>query len=225
VVPHDDGVQSISRQAASDAVTGLGWRNVLRTLMTSIPVSSLAHGTEIATAAIAACGADADGHLRIDLRAGSVELVVQTIALQQTTRLDVELAERISAAVTERGSGTVRPVQLLEIAVDAMDIWGVRPFWKAALAYVDEGPPPNDGLVDPVGQGPAVWFQQMDVPRPQRNRIHIDIAVAHDEARHRIRATIDAGGVLLSDAEAPAFWVLADPEGNEVCITTWQGRD
>jgi 4a-hydroxytetrahydrobiopterin dehydratase len=27
------------------------------------------------------------------------------------------------------------------------------------------------------------------------------------------------------DAEAPAFWVLADAEGNEACITTWQGRD
>ena len=26
-------------------------------------------------------------------------------------------------------------------------------------------------------------------------------------------------------AEAPAFWVLADPEGDEACITTWQGRD
>jgi 4a-hydroxytetrahydrobiopterin dehydratase len=30
---------------------------------------------------------------------------------------------------------------------------------------------------------------------------------------------------MLSDAEAPAFWVLADPEGNEACICTWQGRD
>ena len=29
----------------------------------------------------------------------------------------------------------------------------------------------------------------------------------------------------MSDAEAPAFWVLADVEGNEVCICTWQGRD
>jgi 4a-hydroxytetrahydrobiopterin dehydratase len=33
------------------------------------------------------------------------------------------------------------------------------------------------------------------------------------------------GGKLVYDAEAPAFWVLADPERNEACITTWQGRD
>jgi len=65
----------------------------------------------------------------------------------------------------------------------------------------------------------------MDAPRPQRGRIHLDVSVAHDEAPSRIAAALGAGGRLLSDAEAPAFWVLADADGNEVCITTWQGRD
>ena len=92
------------------------------------------------------------------------------------------------------------------------------------LGYTDEAEGRN-GLADPLGQGPAVWFQQMDAPRPQRNRIHFDISVPHDEAPRRIEATLTSGGKLLSDAEAPAFWVLADPEGNEACVTTWQGRD
>jgi 4a-hydroxytetrahydrobiopterin dehydratase len=113
---------------------------------------------------------------------------------------------------------------MLEIAVDALDIAAVRPFWQAVFGYVDEAGT-ADGLVDPLGQGPAVWFQQMDAARPQRNRIHFDITVPHDEARRRIRDTLDAGGTLVSDAEAPAFWILADPEGNEVCVCTWQGRD
>ena len=65
----------------------------------------------------------------------------------------------------------------------------------------------------------------MDASRSQRNRIHVDVSVPHDEAAHRIAAALAAGGRLLSDAEAPAFWVLADPEGNEACVTTWQGRD
>jgi 4a-hydroxytetrahydrobiopterin dehydratase len=84
---------------------------------------------------------------------------------------------------------------------------------------------PEDTLVDPLRQGPAIWFQQMAAPRPQRNRIHLDVSVPHDEAQHRIEAALAAGGVLLSDSRAPAFWVLADVEGNEACITTWQGRD
>jgi 4a-hydroxytetrahydrobiopterin dehydratase len=65
----------------------------------------------------------------------------------------------------------------------------------------------------------------MDAPRPQRNRIHIDVDVPHEAAGARIDAAIAAGGRLLSDDAAPAFWVLADPEGNEACICTWQGRD
>lgn len=69
------------------------------------------------------------------------------------------------------------------------------------------------------------WFQQMDAPRPQRNRIHLDLDVPHDAARGRIDAALAAGGRLVSDAAAPAFWVLADAEGNEACICTWQGRD
>ena len=82
--------------------------------------------------------------------------------------------------------------------------------------------PVND---DPFGRGPAIWFQQMDSPRPQRNRIHLDIDVPHDAAAARIEAALAAGGTLLSDHAAPAFWVLADAEGNEACICTWQGRD
>jgi 4a-hydroxytetrahydrobiopterin dehydratase len=35
---------------------------------------------------------------------------------------------------------------------------------------------------------------------------------------------IEAGGHLVSDTEAPSFWVLADPEGNEACICTAQDR-
>ena len=64
----------------------------------------------------------------------------------------------------------------------------------------------------------------MDEPRPQRNRIHLDITVAHDAAEARVAAALAAGGTLVSDARARAFWVLADAEGNEACVCTWQDR-
>jgi 4a-hydroxytetrahydrobiopterin dehydratase len=117
-------------------------------------------------------------------------------------------------------------VQALEIAIDALDIAAVRPFWKAITGYADEpGSELQSALIDPSGRAPAIWFQQMDAPRPQRNRIHLDIDVPPEAAGARIDAAIAAGGLLLSDDAAPAFWVLADPEGNEACICTWQGRD
>jgi 4a-hydroxytetrahydrobiopterin dehydratase len=233
--PDEDLDRTLRRQEASEAVTGLGWRYVLGLLRTTLPAGSLAEAAELAGRVAAACGAEADGRLRIDLRRDQLVLSLQSPARAEVTPREVALARRISEVAGGLGLATgagvggegPRSVQVLEIAIDAMDIASVRPFWKAVLAYTDEPgrSDPEDALVDPVGQGPAVWFQQMDAPRPQRNRIHLDVSVPHDEAQRRIQATLAAGGRLVYDAEAPAFWVLADPEGNEACVTTWEGRD
>ncbi|GIF75034.1 VOC family protein [Asanoa siamensis] len=226
--------RKLTRQQASDAVNDLGWRFVLGTLCTSVRVGSLSRAAALAGQVVAACGDDADGHLGLDLRAGRLSLSLQTLDRAAVTARDADLAARISIAVEaagfrtdpEVGAAGARSVQLLEIAIDALDIPAVRPFWKTVLGYTDEpGAGPTDAVVDPAGQGPAIWFQQMDAPRPQRNRIHLDISVPHDEAPTRIAATLAAGGRLVSADSAPAFWVLADPEDNEACITTWQGRD
>jgi 4a-hydroxytetrahydrobiopterin dehydratase len=224
----------LSRGAASDAVNESAWRYLLGTLRSSVPVISMAQGVEVAGAAVAACAEDADDHLNVDLRPDRVELGLQTFALDAVTQLDVDLSRRITDAVTGLGltlagvtSTESRSVQMLEIAIDAMDIAAIRPFWKAVLNYEDQ--PSNvetpNGIVDPARQGPAFWFQQMDEPRPQRNRIHFDITVSHEEADARIAAGLAAGGTMVSDAEARAFWILADCEGNEICVCTWQDRD
>jgi 4a-hydroxytetrahydrobiopterin dehydratase len=226
--------QKLSRQEASDAVTRLGWRLVLGELRTEVWTGSLPLAADVAARAASAAGAE--GHLRLDVRADRVILSLQTAAAGWVTEADVELARDISAVVgdmrleTVSGSGDgreSRSVQVIEVGIDAIDAGAIRPFWRAVLGYADEPgrAGPWDGLVDPLGQGPAVWFQRMDAPRPQRNRIHFDVSVPHDEAEPRIRAALAAGGTLVYDAEAPAFWVLADAEGNEACITTWQGRD
>jgi 4a-hydroxytetrahydrobiopterin dehydratase len=216
----------LSRTAASNAVSEQGWRFILGTLRTSVAVRSMAQAADVAQRVVAA--GDVDGHLRIDLRPDRVILTLQSLARAAATSKDAELAHRISAALREIGLWT-RPegTHLLEVAVDALDIAAIRPFWKAILAYADESghDGPEDAIVDPDGHGPAFWFQQMDEPRPQRNRIHFDISVPHDEARQRIAAALAAGGRMKSDASAPAFWILADAEDNEACITTWQGRE
>jgi glyoxalase superfamily protein len=225
----------LSRTAASAAVQDIGWRFLLDTLAVSVPVRSLAQASEVAAAAVAAAGADADGHLRVDLRPDRVELLVQTMELGRVTGHDAGLAHRIASAVDGlalRPAGPTseqspRPVQQLELAIDALDIGAILPFWRAVLDFVDQ--PGSDGppkaIVDPAGQLPALWFQQMDAPRPQRNRIHFDITVAHDEAEARVRAAVAAGGRLINDSFARSFWVLADAEGNEVCVCTWTDRD
>jgi 4a-hydroxytetrahydrobiopterin dehydratase len=225
----------LSRTDASEAVQDIGWRYLLGALCASVPVRSLAQASEVAAAVVAASGEDGEGHLRLDLRLDRVELSVQTRALSTVTRRDTQLARCIADTLGRLGlrlAGATsvqspRPVQMLEMAIDALDIGVVRPFWKTVMAYVDE--PGSDGpeaaIVDPSGQLPAIWFQQMDAPRLQRNRVHFDITVAHDEAEGRVRAALGAGGRLVDDSFARSFWVLADAEGNEVCVCTWTDRD
>ncbi|MDH3301367.1 MAG: hypothetical protein OES24_12755 [Acidimicrobiia bacterium] len=65
----------------------------------------------------------------------------------------------------------------------------------------------------------------LDEPRPVRNRIHFDITVPPNEVEARIEAALGAGGTLVSAERARAFWILADADGNEVCVCTWQDRD
>ncbi len=228
--------RKLSRQEISDDVTRLGWRYNLGLVRTSIRVGSFAQAAEVAQAVTALAGDSADGSLSADLRPDRVILTLQSRDEGWVTQREIELAERISAAVADRGlateaevgTGAPRSVQVVEIAIDAVDIGAIRPFWKAVMGYDDEpggAPGPGAGLADPFAQYPSIWFQQMDGPRPQRNRIHVDVVVPHDEVDNRMQATLAAGGTLVYDAEAPAFWVLADPEGNEACICTWQGRD
>lgn len=221
--------QELSRTQASDAVTGFGWRYVINNLMTSIAVPSLAAGSTLSAQLVDAVP-DADEHLRVDLRRGRLDLTLGTFETGTVTGRDIALAEALSGLVGQHGLATVagqpggRVVQVLEIAIDALDIPSVLPFWQAVMGY---GPGLADSpeLFDPYGEGPTLWFQQMDEPRVQRNRIHFDIVVPHDEALRRLDASLAAGGTLVSDSHAPSFWVLADREGNEICICTWQARD
>jgi 4a-hydroxytetrahydrobiopterin dehydratase len=202
---------------------GLGdWRVLLRTLQASFRTGSMARGLELA-AAIGAAADAANHHPDLTVTYPRVHVLLTTHDAGGLTLRDVELARTISAVAADLGiAAEPTAVTQLEVAIDALDIPAVKPFWEAVLGYrADRG----DDSVDPYGRGPAFWFQQMDAPRPQRNRIHIDVTVPHDVAEERIAAALAAGGTLVSDKAAPAFWVLADPEGNEACICTWQARD
>ena len=197
------------------------WRVLLRTLQSSFRTGSMAKGVEFATR-IGAAADEANHHPDLTITYPRVHVLLTTHDAKGLTNRDVDLARTISAIAGELGI-TAEPavVTQLEIAIDALDIPKVKPFWEAVLGYK---PDQDDDSVDPYGRAPGFWFQQMDAPRPQRNRIHVDVTVPHDVAKERIAAALAAGGTLVSDAAAPAFWVLADPEGNEACICTWQGR-
>ena len=165
----------------------------------------------------------ADHHPDVDPRYEGVTVRLKTYHIDGLSGRDVTLARQISVAARELGvPADPTAVQTVQITIDALVGSEVMPFWRALLGYLEKG---SEDLVDPHGRGPSFWFQQMDAPRPRRNRIHIDISVPHDQAEARIAAAIAAAGRMVTDQYAPAWWVLADAEGNETGVATWMGRD
>ncbi|MCW2805374.1 MAG: 4a-hydroxytetrahydrobiopterin dehydratase [Propionibacteriaceae bacterium] len=214
--------ERITPRQFHDAVGIEGWRVVFEGACAHYRTGSFATGVALVDA-IGDIADVAGHHPEIDLRYDGVTVRLVTHEVEGLTERDVALAELISA-VARRMNLTADPgaVQTVQVAIDALVSPEVMPFWRAVLNYREMG---AEDLVDPRGRGPSFWFQDMEVPRRQRNRIHIDISVPHDQAEARVAAALGAGGHLVTDRYAPAWWVLADPEGNEADVATWMGRD
>lgn len=205
-----------------DALEGLDdWRFVLGAIHATFAAASYP-----AAAALVVAFADAAEvavhHPDIDVRyPGRVHVVLTTHATGGLTTLDVDVARTFSRIARDAGATPEEhAAQALEIALDTMDADAIRPFWAAVLGYRQVG----TVLVDPARLGPQMWFQQMDEPRTERGRFHIDVTVPHDIAEQRTAAALAAGGRLVTDRFARSWWVLADADGNEACVCTWQDR-
>jgi 4a-hydroxytetrahydrobiopterin dehydratase len=197
------------------------WRVVRDDASTHFRTDSFEAGVALVDA-IGKLAAAANNDPDVDLRSDGVTVRLGT-RRAGLSEGDVELAEQISTAARELGVPVdLTGLQSVQVAIDALVIPDVLPFWRAVLGYMQVG---DEDLVDPHLQGPPFWFQQMDAPRPQRNRIHIDVYVPHDEAQARIAAAIAAGGHVVSDENAPGWWTLADAEGNEVDVAPWPDLD
>ena len=214
------------RPIAAEELAGLAgledWRYLLGTIQAEFTFGSFSAAADFVSRVAVASDA-ADHHPDVTLRyPGRVGVTLRTHAASAVTDLDVDLARTVSALAAAAG-GVPSPGagEMVEIAIDTMDVDRIRPFWAAVLAYRETG---SANLEDPRRVGPPVWFQQMDEPRTERQRFHIDVTVAHDEAEARVAAALAAGGRLVTDRHARSWWVLADADGNEACVCTWQDR-
>lgn len=197
------------------------WRFVLGAIRARFRAPSFPAGAAL-IGSIAEAAEAADHHPDVTLHhPGIVGVVLTTHAAGGVTDADVDLARAISG-LADRADATseVLQTQAVEVAIDTMDADRIRPFWAAVLGYRER----NGELVDPYGEGPSFWFQQMDQPRTERSRFHIDVDVPHDIAEQRVADALAAGGRLVTDEFARSWWVLADADGNEACICTWQDR-
>jgi len=211
------GMTKVTKEEIAEA--GLtGWTYLLGALHTRIRTGDFAAGLAL----LNAIGAEAermDHHPDVDLRYAHLDVRLVSHDVGAVTGRDIRLARTITrlaggAGLTPGFAGLAR----LELALDTPSPGKVRPFWAAVL-----GMRPGEDLTDEAGVLPSVWFQESGSEEP-RQRWHPDVWVDPAEVQPRIDAALAAGGTVASDAEAPSFWVLADPEGNRVCLCTWQSR-
>jgi len=203
------------RQIAEQAPEG--WAYLLGGLQTRIHTADFAAGLALVDA-IGAAAEAMDHHPDLDLRYTHVDVRLTSHDVGAVTGRDLRLARAISTIAADAGTATqCAGVARLELALDSPDSAAVRPFWGAVLA-MDVA---DDELRDPYGVLPVVWFQESGSVEP-RQRWHPDVWVEPAQVQPRIEAALVAGGTLVSEDAAPSFWVLADPQGNKVCLCTWQ---
>jgi 4a-hydroxytetrahydrobiopterin dehydratase len=201
-----------------------GWVYLLGGLQTRIDTRDFATGLSV----VNAIGEAAEGmhhHPGLDLRYTHVDVRLTSHDERGVTDRDIGLARAITDIAGDAGVPLASAnLSRLELALDTPAFKEVLPFWGAVLAMEHLGGPDfGDELRDPADRLPTIWFQESGNEEP-RQRWHPDVWVAPSEVQPRIDAAIAAGGTLVSDSDAPSYWVLADPEGNRVCLCTWQER-
>ncbi|MEY9967846.1 hypothetical protein ABIA33_005926 [Streptacidiphilus sp. MAP12-16] len=89
-----------------------------------------------------------------------------------------------------------------------------------------------ESIVDPTGQGPRVWFQQVPEPKVVKNRLHLDLKVGGGRdvtltvRKQRVATMVErlakAGATIVRITDEPGVEhyavLLQDPEGNEFCV-------
>jgi 4a-hydroxytetrahydrobiopterin dehydratase len=190
----------------------------LHGLQTRIHTESFVAGAQIVSA-IARAAEALHHHADLDLRTSWIDVRLHSgYEVGGVSEVDVQLARRISAIVAaEDANNEYQSVSRLELGLDTPDHEKIAPFWAAVLdrEYVS-----GDGFADvgdPNQLHPLIWFQRSG-SETLRQRWHLDVWVDPSQLQPRIDAGVAAGGTLVGDA------ILADPDGNKVCLCTWQGR-
>jgi catechol 2,3-dioxygenase-like lactoylglutathione lyase family enzyme len=104
---------------------------------------------------------------------------------------------------------------------EALKAWNIpEEKWNSASA-----------IVDPEKVGPRVFFQQVPEAKVVKNRVHLDVRVSGGpgKSREERKVRFEAEAARLKEMGATEIrWVdeaidfhlvMADPEGNEFCLT------
>jgi catechol 2,3-dioxygenase-like lactoylglutathione lyase family enzyme len=121
-------------------------------------------------------------------------------------------------------------VGLVALRFDATDPRGLAAFWATALGWRSE-PRATGGKIDLLPPDATVPFRLAFRPagaaKRGKNRIHLDLTTSSaDDQEQTVRHLVDLGArhVDVGQRGDEGHVVLADPEGNELCVIEPENR-
>ncbi len=107
------------------------------------------------------------------------------------------------------------------MVLDCADLDRAAAFWGPTLGYADVGGSARYRSLRPPGDGGAeLLLQRVPEAKAGKNRVHLDLRVADLEAEVArllaLGATHTTGERVEEDGWV--WYVLADPDGNELCV-------
>jgi Glyoxalase-like domain len=118
---------------------------------------------------------------------------------------------------------TARP---RNITFDCADPYRLAAFWSQVTGYQEDpedGNHPGDpeGFLHGADGQPNLLFIAVPEPKTVKNRVHLDLQPTDRSRDEEVERLLGIGATLVADHRRPdgtGWVVLADPEGNELCI-------
>ena len=113
------------------------------------------------------------------------------------------------------------------VTIDCLDPVRVGTFWSGLLDREPSAAMPGWVRLGTHGEAPVLNFQPVSEPKRDKVRIHLDVTV--DDIDEGIERVIALGGRSLDQRHDYPYEgvvvVMADPEGNELCLVQYFTND
>ena len=119
------------------------------------------------------------------------------------------------------------PLSLFAIILDCQDPHRQADWWANVLCYqVTERNMDEYQVGDGAPSGMSLYFMKVPEPKVVKNRLHLDL-LTEGSMESEVARLVEAGASVIEvrqdpdSLQNPDKWtVLADPEGNEFCVTS-----
>jgi len=110
------------------------------------------------------------------------------------------------------------------ITFDCADPYLLVGFWSQVTGWplsAEDVPGDDEVLIQAPDPLPGFLFIRVPEPKTVKNRVHLDLVPADGTRDEEVERLLGIGATLVADhrrSDGMGWVVLADPEGNELCI-------